>query len=106
MPTCKPSATRGLVVLHRGQLRLERYGLGFDAQGRWTSFSVAKSLTATLVGAAVRDGHIKSMDDKVSHYVQELKGSAYDDVTLRQLLTMTSGVQWTEDYSDPYSGTV
>jgi CubicO group peptidase (beta-lactamase class C family) len=93
----------GLVVLHRGQLRLERYGLGFDAQGRWTSFSVAKSLTATLVGAAVRDGHIKSMDDKVSQYVQELKGSAYDDVTLRQLLTMTSGVQWTEDYSDPNS---
>lgn len=40
----------GLVMLHRGQLRLERYGLGFDAQGRWTSFSVAKSLTATLVG--------------------------------------------------------
>lgn len=93
----------GLVVLHRGQLRLERYGLGFDAQGRWTSFSVAKSLTATLVGAAVRDGHIKSMDDKVSDYVQELKGSAYDDVTLRQLLTMTSGVQWTEDYNDPNS---
>jgi CubicO group peptidase (beta-lactamase class C family) len=93
----------GLVVLHRGQLRLERYGLGFDAQGRWTSFSVAKSLTATLVGAAVRDGHIKGMDDKVSDYVQELKGSAYDDVTLRQLLTMTSGVQWTEDYSDPNS---
>lgn len=93
----------GLVVLHRGQLRLERYGLGFDAQGRWTSFSVAKSLTATLVGAAVRDGHIKSMDDKVSDYVQELKGSAYDDVTLRQLLTMTSGVQWNEDYSDPNS---
>ena len=92
-----------LVVLHRGQMRLERYGLGFDAQGRWTSFSVAKSLTATLVGAAVRDGHIKSMDDKVSDYVQELKGSAYDDVTLRQLLTMTSGVQWTEDYSDPNS---
>ena len=92
-----------LVVLHRGQMRLERYGLGFDAQGRWTSFSVAKSLTATLVGAALRDGHIRSMDDKVSDYVQELKGSAYDDVTLRQLLTMTSGVQWNEDYSDPNS---
>jgi len=92
-----------LVVLHKGQVRLERYGLDFDAAGRWTSFSVAKSLTATLVGAAVRQGHIGSMDDKVSQYVQELKGSAYDDVTLRQLLTMTSGVQWNEDYSDPNS---
>ena len=92
-----------LVVLHKGQLRLERYGLDFDAQGRWTSFSVAKSLTSTLVGAAVRDGFIRSMDDKVSQYVQELKGSAYDDVTVRQLLTMTSGVQWNEDYADPNS---
>ncbi|MBY0465525.1 MAG: beta-lactamase family protein, partial [Burkholderiales bacterium] len=51
----------------------------------------------------VRDGYIKSMDDKVSQYVQELKGSAYDDVTLRQLLTMTSGVQWNESYTDPQS---
>jgi CubicO group peptidase (beta-lactamase class C family) len=93
----------GLVVLHDGKLRLERYGLGFDAHGRWTSFSVAKSVTSTLVGAAIRDGSIRSMDDKVSDYVPEMKGSAYDDVTLRQLLTMTSGVRWNEDYADPSS---
>ncbi len=90
-----------LVVLHRGQVRLERYGLDFDAQGRWTSFSVAKSVTATLVGAALKDGHIRSMEDKVSDYLPQMKGSAYDDVTIRQLLTMTSGVKWNEDYSDP-----
>ena len=92
-----------LLVLHDGRLRLERYGLGFDASGRWTSFSVAKSLTATLVGAALRDGHIRSMDDKVSDYLPQMKGSAYDDVSLRQLLTMTSGVRWIEDYGDPAS---
>jgi len=92
-----------LIVLHEGQLRLERYGLGFDAAGRWTSFSVAKSITSTLVGAALRDGHIKSMDDKVSDYIAAMKGSAYDDVTIRQLLTMTSGVRWNEDYADPNS---
>jgi CubicO group peptidase (beta-lactamase class C family) len=92
-----------LLVLHKGQVRLERYGLGFDAAGRWTSFSVAKSLTSTLVGAAVRDGHIRSMDDKVSDYIQEMKGSAYDDVSIRQLLTMTSGIRWNEDYADPNS---
>jgi CubicO group peptidase (beta-lactamase class C family) len=92
-----------LLVLHDGRLRLERYGLGFGADGRWTSFSVAKSITSTLVGAAIRDGHIKSMDDKVSDYLPQMKGSAYDDVTLRQLLTMTSGVRWTEDYGDPNS---
>jgi CubicO group peptidase (beta-lactamase class C family) len=92
-----------LLVLHDGKLRLERYGLDFDATGRWTSFSVAKSMTSTLVGAAIRDGSIKSMDDKVSDYIPQMKGSAYDDVSVRQLLTMTSGVKWNEDYADPNS---
>lgn len=92
-----------LLVLHDGKVRLERYGLDFDAQGRWTSFSVAKSITSTLVGAAIRDGHIRSMDDKVSTYIPQMKGSAYDDVSIRQLLTMTSGVRWNENYSDPDS---
>jgi CubicO group peptidase (beta-lactamase class C family) len=92
-----------LIIVHDGKVRLERYGLGFGADGRWTSFSVAKSITSTLVGAAVRDGYIKSMDDKVSQYIPQMKGSAYDDVSIRQLLTMTSGVRWTEDYSDPHS---
>ena len=92
-----------LLIVQGGQLRLERYGLGFDGDGRWTSFSVAKSFTSTLVGAALRDGAIKSMDDKVSAYVPELKGSAYDDVSVAQLLSMTSGVQWNEDYGDPHS---
>jgi CubicO group peptidase (beta-lactamase class C family) len=92
-----------LLIVHDGRLRLERYGLGFDGAGRWTSFSVAKSLTSTLVGAALRDGHIKSMDDKVSDYIPQMKGSAYDDVSIRHLLTMTSGVRWNEDYADPHS---
>ena len=92
-----------LIVVHDGKVRLERYGLDFDANGRWTSFSVAKSITSTLVGAALKDGHIRSMDDKVSDYIPEMKGSAYDDVSIRQLLTMTSGVKWNEDYGDPNS---
>ncbi len=92
-----------LLVVHDGKLRMERYGLGFDHSGRWTSFSVAKSMTSTLVGAALRDGRIKSMDDKVSDYIPQMKGSAYDAVSIRQLLTMTSGVKWNEDYADPQS---
>ena len=91
----------GIVVLQDGKIRFERYGLGFDTKGRWTSFSVAKSFTSTLVGAAIQDGKIKSLDDKVSLYIPGLRGSAYDDVTVRQLLTMSSGVQWNEDYEDP-----
>jgi CubicO group peptidase (beta-lactamase class C family) len=93
----------GLVIVHDGKVRFEKYALGYDAAGRWTSFSVAKSLTSTLVGAAVKDGYIKSLDDKVTQYIPGLKGSAYDDVSVLQLLTMTSGVQWNEDYTDPKS---
>ncbi len=92
-----------LLIVQGGRLRLERYGLGFDGDGRWTSFSVAKSFTSTLVGAAVRDGFIKSLDDRVSDYIPEMRGSAYDAVSVRQLLTMTSGVAWNEDYADPQS---
>jgi CubicO group peptidase (beta-lactamase class C family) len=89
------------VILQDGKVRLEKYGLGFDAKGRWTSFSVAKSFTSTLVGAAIQDGYIKSLDDKVSLYIPDLRGSAYDQVSVRQLLTMSSGVAWNEDYEDP-----
>ncbi len=92
-----------LLVVQDGRLRLERYGLDFGADGRWTSFSVAKSITSVLVGAALRDGFIRSMDDNVSDYLPEMKGSAYDEVSVRQLLTMTSGVRWNEDYADPDS---
>ena len=95
--------TAGILVLQDGKVRLERYGLGYGPNGRWTSFSVAKSVTSTLVGAAVKDGYIKSLDDKVTRYIPGLRGSAYDQVSVRQLLTMTSGVKWNEDYTDPNS---
>ena len=95
--------TAGLVIIQDGKLRLERYGLDFDANGQWTSFSVAKSFTSTLVGAAIKDGFIKSIEDKVSDYIPNLKGSAYDAVSIKQLLTMTSGVRWNEDYEDKNS---
>lgn len=99
----KSQRSAAIVILHDGKIVYEKYGLDFGPQGKWTSFSVAKSLTSTMVGAAVKDGHIKSLDDKVTDYIAGLKGSAYDDVTVRQLLTMTSGVRWNEDYSDPKS---
>jgi CubicO group peptidase (beta-lactamase class C family) len=99
----KAQRTAGLVIVQDGKIRLETYGLGFSGDGKWTSFSVAKSFTSTMVGAAIKDGYIKSIEDKVSAYIPDLKGSAYDDVTIRQLLTMTSGVKWNEDYADPKS---
>jgi CubicO group peptidase (beta-lactamase class C family) len=93
----------GLLVIQKGRVRLEKYALGYGEKGRWTSFSVAKSFTSTLVGAAVKDGYIKSLSDPVTDYIPGLKGSAYEGVSVRQLLTMTSGVKWNEDYTDPKS---
>lgn len=93
----------GIIVLQDGKIRMERYALGLTDTGRWTSQSVAKSVTSTLLGAAIRDGYIKSVEDYVTQYIPDLKGSAYDSVTIRQLLTMTSGVRWNENYSDPNS---
>jgi len=92
-----------LIIVHNGKVRLEKYAMDFGPDGRWTSFSVAKSFTSTLIGAAIQDGYIKSIDDMVSDYIPDLKGSAYDNVTIAQLLTMTSGVAWNEDYADPNS---
>ncbi|RYE01885.1 MAG: class A beta-lactamase-related serine hydrolase, partial [Sphingomonadales bacterium] len=93
----------GLIVLKDGKVVLERYARGYGPQGRWTSFSVAKSFTSTLVGAAIKDGFIKSVDEPVTKYIPELAGSGYDGVSIAQLLTMTSGVKWNEDYTDPKS---
>jgi CubicO group peptidase (beta-lactamase class C family) len=91
---------RGVLVLRDGKVRLERFVPPHTATTRWNSFSIAKSITSTLVGAAIKDGYLESLDDPVTRYIKTLRGSAYDEVTVRQLLTMTSGVKWNEDYTD------
>lgn len=67
------------------------------------SMSVAKSITSTLIGAAVKQGHIASLADPVVRYVPALAGSAYDGVSVRDVLMMASGVRWTETHTDPAS---
>ena len=93
----------GIMVLQDGKVRLERYRLGFGPEQRWTSFSVAKSFTSTLLGAALKDGSIASLSDPVTRYLPELEGTAYEGVSVGQVATMTSGVKWNEDYADPNS---
>lgn len=95
--------TAGVMVLAGGKVVHEEYRLGLTPKDRWTSFSVAKSFTSTLLGAAVKDGFIASLDDPVTRYIPGLAGSAYEGVTVKQLATMTSGVKWNEDYTDPNS---
>jgi len=93
----------GLLVLKDGKIAYERYGLGNTRDSRWISFSVTKSVVSMLVGAAIRDGYIDSVDEMVSDYLPRLKGSPYDESTLRNILQMASGVAWDEDYADPDS---
>jgi len=89
--------TAGLLILKHGEIALERYGMGNGPESRWTSFSTAKSMTATLTGAALHDGAISSLDDPCEAYVPRLRGSAYEGVTIRNVLRMCSGVAWRED---------
>jgi CubicO group peptidase (beta-lactamase class C family) len=92
----------GLLVLKDGSIALEDYELGIGPQTRWASFSMAKSVAPTLIGAAMVDGYIASLDDPVERYVPGLRDSGYSGVTVRQILTMTSGV-WNETCTDPQS---
>ena len=93
----------GLLVLDHGRIALERYRLGNGPATRWMSMSIAKSITSTLIGAAVKQGAITSLADPVTRYVPALAGSAYDGVTIRDVLMMASGVRWNETYTDPRS---
>lgn len=93
----------GIVAIKDGEIVYETYQLGNDEHSRWMSMSVVKSMTAVLVGAAIKDGYITSIDDSVADYVAELEDTAYDGVSVRDLLQMASGVQWNETYTDPTS---
>lgn len=93
----------GIIVLKDDKIRLEHYGKDVDHKTVWTSFSVGKSVTSMLLGIALKDGDIKSLSDPLSKYIPELKGYDYGKVTVKQLLTMTSGIDWNEDYADTKS---
>ena len=93
----------GILVLTHGRIALERYRYGNSERTRWMSMSVAKSITSTLVGAAVAQRRIASLSDSVTRYVTSLAGSAYDGVSVRDILVMSSGVRWNETYTDSSS---
>ena len=93
----------GLLILKNGEVIREDYELGTGPATHWPSFSMAKSVVSTLVGAALKDGYIASIDDAVTKYVSELKGGAYENVSVRNAIQMASGVEWNETYADPTS---
>ena len=91
----------GLMVLRDGEVVQESYSLGIGPQTMWNSCSLAKSVAATLVGIALREGAIASLDDPVTRYAP--LGGVYAQVSIRQLLRMASGIRWREAYTDPTS---
>lgn len=93
------TGTTGVVVAHNETIVHESYYRGYDGQSQATSWSVSKSLTSALTGIAIEEGHIDSVNDTVSTYVTDLGGTTYGDVTVRQLLTMSSGIEWEESGS-------
>jgi CubicO group peptidase (beta-lactamase class C family) len=92
-----------LLVVKGGRIAFEHYEAGNDASTRWLSMSIAKSFSTTLVGAAVHDGLIGSVEDQLIEYLPELAGTAYDGVSIRHVLQMTSGVRWDDTHTDPKS---
>ena len=95
--------TAALLVLHEGAVVHEQYRLTGGPDVQWMSMSVAKSFISALVGIAVEQGHIRSIHDPISDYIDAEPGSAYDGVSIKDVLQMSSGARWNEDYSDPTS---
>lgn len=99
----KDNRISGVIAVKDGQVLLEKYALGRKPEDKWITFSVAKSVTSILVGAAVKDGYIQSIYDPVTRYIPELRGTAYEGVSLRRLVSMTTGVKWDENYASQKS---
>lgn len=97
--------TTAFIVLHGDRLLYEGYFNGSDRETIHTSFSAAKSFTSTLVGIAIEEGFIHSLDDPVTDYLPELleRDTRFADITIRHLITMTSGLRWERSASNPFS---
>lgn len=95
--------TGSLLVLRAGKVVYENYSLTGGRDVQWLSMSVAKSFISALVGIAIAEGKIGSVDDPVDRYVPGLDQSAYRGVSIKNVLQMSSGARWDEDYSNPQS---
>ena len=95
--------TMGLIIIHDGTIVFERYEHGYTAAGHHIAWSMSKSFVSALFGIAVADGQIPDIMAPVTAYLPELEGSGYDGVAIKDVLQMSSGVGFNEDYGDPFS---
>ena len=89
----------GMIVIHKDQIVYENYWLGNNENKKHISWSVAKSFISALVGIAYEDGLINSLDDPVTNYLEDFKKTGYDGVSIKDVLQMSSGVLFNEDYA-------
>jgi CubicO group peptidase (beta-lactamase class C family) len=99
------SGTTAFLVVHDDKLLYERYFNGYDQRSVNTSFSMAKSFASSLVGIAIDEGHIKSVEEPITNYLPELlkKDKRFKSITIRNLLTMSSGIKYEEGATLPWS---
>lgn len=90
--------TTGLAILYEGELIHEEYNRGNTRESRAIQMSVSKGMASFLIGVALEEGDIDGVDDLITKYVPDLAGTAYEGVTIEQVLEMSSGVRWSEDY--------
>ncbi len=96
------SKTVAFIAIKNDSIYYENYSNGYEKESIVASFSMAKSVTSLLIGCAIDDNLIKSVDEPVVNYIPELKDNGLQDVTIRHLLQMMSGVKYNESYSNPF----
>jgi len=99
----KDSRTTGFLVIQNDSIVYEKYYLGNTETTQNISWSMAKSFISALIGIAVQEGHIESVMENVEVYCPNLKGSGYEGVRIKEVLQMSTGVGFNEDYGDFYS---
>jgi CubicO group peptidase (beta-lactamase class C family) len=97
--------TVAFLVIKNDSIMVEKYWDGYTESSQSNSFSVAKSFVSTLTGIALKEGKIKTLDQPVSDFLPEFKSDGKEKITIRHLLTMSSGLNWDESYSSPFSNT-
>jgi len=94
--------TVAFLIIKNDTIQYERYFKGYDKQSIVPSFSMAKSVTSILIGCAIDEGLIKSVDEPITKYIPELAKNGFDKVTIKHLLQMTSGIKFNESYLNPF----
>ena len=97
--------TVAYLVFKNDSILFEKYYKGFDASSKTNSFSMVKSIVSAMMGIAIQEGHIKSLDQKVTDFLPNLKGPYAKEVTIGDLSSMSSGQKWNEEYYNPFSVT-